>query len=512
MTHPDLAYKLNDFLRRNKALIIYSFIIAIICYGYELFNFSLSIDEELQSFSSAVNLKKLIQDGRWGSYFINILLSPHSLMPYLPTLILILCLALTSILFIANEKGDLQSQIIFSTIFISYPLHSYYMEFNILGAPVGIGMILSTISYLIIKESLEIHKRKFLLSSVAILMLTFSFSMYQALVPFLISLVLIHYGSQLLNNECITIRLFVKQIFYFFIIYLLAFLLYLIIDRFFKILFIPEFQNLSSYTDHYLGWGKSTAKKVFFILLGTTKDYLSGKKFYGSYSIKSIFVLIPFLLYIILSKVKVTSHKVLVVTILFISLFIPFIVMYYTGSKLPPRSLVALPLMLAGFWWLTSLYSKQWMKTVLIIIAFLFFLSNTYHTTRLFYTSYVSWQADRDMANRIIERIYSLDLPEKDPIKIVFIGKYKHPENELFLKTNDAFGSSFFYWGRGEFPRINAVFKTKGITNLKLATSVEQEKIVDSIDSLPSWPKKGSVTIKDGIVVVKLSDQNRIKK
>ena len=59
---------------RNKAILLFSLCIAILCYGYEIFNFSLSIDEEIASFSDANGRKTYLLIGRWGTYLLNHLL------------------------------------------------------------------------------------------------------------------------------------------------------------------------------------------------------------------------------------------------------------------------------------------------------------------------------------------------------------------------------------------------------------------------------------------------------
>jgi len=72
---------LKDYFLRHWVIIIYSFLVAFFCYGYELFNFTLSIDEEVQSFIKAIDFKKNLADGRWGSYLFQVIFSPYSLMP-----------------------------------------------------------------------------------------------------------------------------------------------------------------------------------------------------------------------------------------------------------------------------------------------------------------------------------------------------------------------------------------------------------------------------------------------
>jgi hypothetical protein len=502
----NISTLLKDYLIRNKAIIIYSIIIAIVCYGYELFNFSLSIDEELDSFRSAIDLNRRILRGRWGIYLLNFILFPHSVMPYLPTLISILCVALTAILFINSEKCDLISKIIFCTIFISFPLHAYYMTFNFFNYYVSMGMVLSVISYLMVKKALEgsLYKKTLILLSIPLL--TLSISIYQGIIPIFIFLALVHVLLLYLNEEIISGKEIVKRITGYILVFCCSFLLYKLIEIGLKYLFFntihsndPQFENMKS-------WGIQPSFKIISDLINSTTWYLRGKRFYGGFALASIFILFPFLLFILLKRVKGFLNKLFSVLILTTIVLCPFFVMYYLGTPLPPRSLLALPLLLGIFWWLSYQYLNHWLKKLMLIAVAFLFVNNSYQTTRMFYTTYVNWQADRDMANRIIERIYSLDLPKSDQIQVAFIGKYDHPGNELFFKTNDIFGTSFFYWDNGHPDRINALFKTAGINNLRVVSQNVREKISESVTSMPCWPRKGSVALRGNIVVVKLSD------
>jgi hypothetical protein len=509
MNTQNYSILLKDYINRNKTIIIYSIIIAIVCYGYELFNFSFSIDEELDSFTSAIDLKRRILRGRWGIYLINIFLFPHSVIPYLPTLISILGVALTAILFINSEKCDLRSKIVFCTIFISFPLHSYYMAFNFFNYYVGIGMVLSVISYLMVKRALEGSLHKKILYLLAIPLLTVSISIYQGMIPIFIFMALVHILLLYLNEEFISKKEIIKRITGSVLVFCCSFLLFKLIEIGLKYLFFHSIHEKDIYMESFNSWGILPDMQNITSLIKSTIWYLLGKRFYGGFALGSTLIFIPFLFFIILKNVKGGMKKTLSLFILIAIILCPFFVMYYLGTPLPPRSLIALPLFLALIWWLSYQYLKPWLKKIMLLAAFLLFFSNTYQTTRLFYTNYVSWQADRDMANRIIERIYSLDLPEAEQIQVAFIGKYDHPGNELFFKTNDIFGASFFYWDNGNPDRMNGLFKSIGINNLRVVPQNIRNKISESVDSMPCWPQKGSVALSGDIVVVKLSDINK---
>jgi len=395
---------------------------------------------------------------------------------------------------------------IFSTIFLTYPIHTYYMAFNILSAPLALGLLFATIGYLMVKEVVENNSMKWILTGTAVLLLTGSFSVYQGNVPFYIVLVLVYLFTRLFKNEKIERKEFLRRTWYFLLVFIAAFLLYKIIDKGLRYLLIHPSENLPNYTDQFLGWKRLPFRQVIYNLLVFTINYLRGYDFYGATSIRAIFILIPVLIFFVCKRVKPVLHIIIALLLLGLIILSPFFVMYFAGDKVPARSLVALPFLLAFLWWVVYPYLSEWLKALMLVALLFVMMNNFYYTTRLFYSSNVASNADRDIANRIIERIYALDLPEdKDKITVAFVGLYQHSPNELFLKS-DIFGASFFEWDFGHPDRMNYLFKTIGISNLSVVPKISADKIGESILAVPVWPNKGSVFLMNDTVVVKLSE------
>ena len=156
----------KNYVIENRYIIFFSFLIAILSFGYELFNFTLSIDEEIDSFRSAQDSYVYIFVGRWGLYFLNQLVAPHSTMPYFPTLIALFGITLSSVLFLSSQKDNLTAKLVFAIIFISSPIHSYYLAFNTSGLYYSIGMVLTTIAFLLYQKAIESKKTLFISFSI----------------------------------------------------------------------------------------------------------------------------------------------------------------------------------------------------------------------------------------------------------------------------------------------------------------------------------------------------------
>src|SRR4029077_20204938 len=113
------------YLREHSALVALLAIVAIAAYGFELFNFNLTIDEELHAFSSQAN--RWIAEGRWGMFLLNTLLIPYPIIPFVP-------------LFVA---------LVFHIAAVLILLHAWGVESKLQEAAVGcLAVSFPTIAYL----------------------------------------------------------------------------------------------------------------------------------------------------------------------------------------------------------------------------------------------------------------------------------------------------------------------------------------------------------------------------
>lgn len=503
----DYSGHFKTWLVRNKGLFLFSLCIAVLCYGYEIFNFSLSIDEEIASFSDASGRKTYLLIGRWGTYLLNHLLFSQSIIPYAPFLFGVLCLALSGVLLASNLPGSTASKILFLTIFITAPFHSYYLAFNTADPFFGIGMIFTVISYHEAVNGLTSGKKiSFLVSS---LLLAFALSIYQALFSFFVTLVVFHLLLMLRDNENCPLRSLFKNAGLFTLLAVFALGIYKAGDLLARWIFI-DYSNISgaAYLEAYKGWGKAPVGEILNNLNHSTLNFFTGKMIpAGSYiTFLSVIFLVPLLLWQLSKGKTKLLNKVIRMGLMVLLLFAPFTLMYLNGAPFQVRSMLAFPLMLAMLWWLPFDHLGNYWKKMMLGLGLVVFINNMTTTTRLFYSSTMTWQADRELANRLLERIHALELPQTDEkIPVVFFGAYSHPANRLFIHS-DIFGASFFGWDDCNPSRVTGFLRTLGIEEIQVIPETKVNKRVhDSVQHLPVWPRKGSVCLIDSIVVVKLS-------
>lgn len=505
---------LMQFYRQNKALILFTFAISWLVYGFELFGFSLSIDEELTSFGSAPELDVYLRVGRWGIYLLNYLIYPHSILPFYPFFIAISTLALCSVLFTGTRETGTSSKLVFAIVFVTHPLHAHYLTFNTSNLYYGIGMALTAVSFLMFEKSLSKGKWPvipYILLSVVIL--AFSVSLYQAMIPFFLVFASFWVIWRILEGHDTNLLSSLRTILWILAVVIISIGLYKVLDIIIRQIVLgsgPE--NQLEYIEHMVLWGVSPVKDILREVWQSTNDYLTGNRkdlYFTGWSVKAFLPVLAVLVIVLFTKKRPFVQRFLLLAGLMMLVLSPFSLNIANGKSMPVRTLMAFPLMMAMVWMLLVHQAPVILKRVVTVLAFVLLISHFYWNTRLFYASHATWQADRVMAARIAERIMMLDLPGKyTKPKVAFVGHYALQQNTLFIKS-EVLGASFFEWDNGNPPRIKGLFRTMGIEEMELVGPQELMKIKNQIAEMPSWPRKGAVALIGDIVVVKLSEDRK---
>lgn len=504
------AERLLLFVNNNKGVIIFSFLVAIFTYGYELFNFTLSIDEEIDSFRTAAEATVYLDVGRWGIYFLNQVLTPESLMPYFPFLMAITFLATSAILFITHFKFNFFAKLIFSTVFITHPIHTYYLGFNTSAMYYGVGMVLTALSFLAYNAESSNQNAKHTLNLLSVLLLIFALSLYQSHLTIFLVMGLFSVFYHQFHNPDNPARKAILQILRLLAIIVVAVILHQVINLFVKDVVLGNISGgQNEYFDKMFAWNNEPFEEIITSVFLGIKKYLTGRGYFGGVSTQSLVFIFPLIL-IYIVKIGTGINNKMFMTLVFLMLIIaPFAIVILNGTPLPVRTLMALPLMLGILWAFSYENSAWWLRRIMFIFIVFVLLNNTYTNTRLFYASRISWQADRNMAIRITERIYNLDLPEGAAMPpVAFVGSYQHPSNDLFIRSS-IHGASFFYWDKGAHYRIKPFFKTLGINDLRIIKYPGTNNLNEVVRQMPSWPDKGSVKLGENLIIVKLSNPQK---
>jgi uncharacterized membrane protein YqhA len=498
-----------DFIRRNKIIITSSFLIGVFSFGYELFNFSLSIDDELATLLNAEEMKSSIITGRWAFYLLNLFFHPNSLMPYYTTALAIILISASASLLVIHHQGNIPSKLVFLVIFISSPVHSYYLAFN-LSFYYALGMVLSTIAFFALKSAVNTKGIAFRNYLTAALLLAFSIALYQSMLAFFLVLTA-YFIFEEISKQSINKNQIQKLFFGIIGVSIIGLLVYKFGDYLTRLVFLEaENRQDTDYLDNFSTWALSDLKTKIVNLIISTRNYLTGLRkdqIYLGIAEKTTLILVSILAYQIISKERKSFRKVIwsLLSLLLLVLS-PFAIMYLNGADLPVRAMMSLPVMIAILWFSTYQRAGKLVRRVMLLIVIFILINNSFINTRLFYASNTSWEADKALAHRIAERINSLDSKHKNGlIQVAFVGDLQQSQNQLFLKS-DVFGASFFNWEAGDPRRTFALMKIVGHSNFTNPSQSDYGLLFDEISKMPSWPDNGSVKLFDDIVVVKFSE------
>ena len=456
-------------------------------YGFEITHFTLSTDEEFSD-----NLEQTLSLGRWGHALLHYFILPEPWLPFFTIMLGITFLALSSVYICRYLNLDLTLSLIFSLLLVGLPQVAFQLQFSNQADTFGIAMFLSSFS-------MQFLKRKTLkCSALFILINVLAISIYQASIMTPITLYLLkemfdYFRCDKSHKSSLLYAL--KMLFRLLACLIICCVIYkLVLVAMLKIFNVTA----SSYLGEFIGWQQGVIHGLKFGV-GSIVKYTSFK--FAPYGMKLFSLVIPALLVIFIIALKKKKIEIFMFAVL--ALFSVFTINILLGANLPPRSLIQAPLVFAGLitFVIYGLKRKEQglcFSIVMVFIACMF-------SSRLFYSDYMAREADAYVAQNIVTQIGQQFVPVDDkPMAVFFIGKMT-PNNAWRVEDSDTFGLSFFEWNRF---RIQEYLRTINLAEYAQPPEDKINALVAYSKTMPVWPAKNSIGITEGIVIVKLSNQN----
>lgn len=138
-------------------------------------------------------------------------------------------------------------------------------------------------------------------------------------------------------------------------------------------------------------------------------------------------------------------------------------------------------------------------------------MCQTKTTEALYYTDRCRYEQDEAMGYAMIERIRQVN-PQGGELPVMVIGKKEFEGNNSCV-TGEVMGTSFFDYDLEAEPRqFWSTWRVLGFLHTLGADfpQLTEERIPEAVEystDMPCWPAEGSVQIKDGMIIVKLSDE-----
>jgi hypothetical protein len=486
-------------------LTAFTILLLLLLYGYEIFNFSLSPDEELYGYVYESNWWLLaISQGRWALGLMGRLFPPIGNIPMLATVLFCAGLGVSGCLLARVLFRNHAAQWAFAGIFVSSPLWPHLAEFSISSWQIGIGCVLVTLSLLFF-----VAERRF--GDIwATCLLIFATGIYESFYLWFLVLICVRYLALLLGTAPVGetdphrfpwLRCGLVaaggMLGYLAMRHLLLAVLSL------KLTYVQAFVRLSEFTTSPAAAVAHTLKRGIKLLSGLDPIFLG----YGR-----ILTLLPLLGLVILvgrllwrGPLKV-SERLLAGVLLTAAVGFALSLLVVSAGTVPSRALtswIPVSAFLAG---VAFSFSGRFQKLLYGVLAVALFIS-VWLTVSLFYTDHLARQRDEVLAVRILNRVDNLVPPPPQPGRIPFVvvGAVPAKAAGSFRKL-EIFGDSFFdYSHEGGNPwRVASYLRTLGIDTLEPHSLEEVPQYRSAIEAMPIWPAAGSVAMVNDMLVIKL--------
>jgi hypothetical protein len=491
----------NFTLSTSYKLLVFSFVVAVLTYGFALTNFTITIDNETPIYHDFG-----LAFGRWGQNLILYgLFDGH--LQYFTLLISLFLYSFAGVRLakIFNLEGV--SAYFFCALFVTFPQISYQVVFAMMAVIAPVGVLLSVFSIEFFIKGLEskVLLNKLLYFLLVTIVITFLLSIYQAfiLIPPTIYILLVLQNT---FKDGFNFKNEIKNILLLGLLVVISVILYVISVK----VICPPMDN-NGYLASFMSNGNGSNNQLLdFILLW--RQNLEGNFYYGEKTfivatLASVALIIGF----------VFNRKLIFIRIatLFIILLLPFLTsLFITGGYNPPRIYVTSNIVYAFIIVFAIDYFKAFQYNFTRISIVLICTVNFFYITKLFYSSNKIFKHDVRIAEKIDDLILSkypnFPLTEK---KVFFYGYFPYEyHNNLRLNNSEIFGGSFYSWDNGNNFRLINFFKVADIADYTLLNSMEDlNKVKDSIATMPAWPNTNSIKMIEDIVVVKLGETPGMK-
>jgi hypothetical protein len=469
-------------------------LVFLLIFGYELFNFSLSIDEEFHTFNTGWQMANdWLQQGRWGMALLLLALPPISALPVVSTMLFGAGLVAAVVHLVSYYRiQGLHAHILALSVLVS-PVWPHIVQFNSISWGIGIGVALCAMGLRLLADD---RRKTQILGAVA---LTLAFGIYQTLV---LAAVVMALGRYLLcDRQGHNGRVWLetgRTLGFIVASALVSLTVQYVAMRVagVGIAYVDSFWRVSKYL--------ADPVSAFFTSLWASATRIFGlHPIYLGYGLA--FVVLPFLgiLFAFVRKDrKERDSRVLSALSLSGIIAAVSLPVFVAVGAVPSRSLVALPFMsgvLAACVPLHTRLTQQAATAYLVVLVFL----GVWVSTTLFYSDHVMRERDRVLGASLMARLEEFRTPG-EPLTFTLVGKLE-PVPGVPVRRVEVFGASFFDWDQGNVFRVHSFLRILGAHYLTPVDIAHLPDVALKAEAMPTWPARGSVAMVDGVAVIKLS-------
>lgn len=501
--------RIDGFRFRELGVLIF---IGAVFYGYFLFTFSLSIDNENAALRQDPGV--WVSQGRWFTYLVEKFLLQQPSVPFAPYIILITAFAASYIALLRTHGYHASWKTYLAyPVFCAFPTWWTIATFYANTPALAIGLVLISLSaYLYFgagfNGTLAIHQSP-ARTGLTIILLACAIAAYQSLI-----LMFICYACGILLTRCLrrdalcrpAVKTLAITLGKLTLLVVLAILFYEIINK----LAQRFIANDSGYIAKAFFNYDKTLSHPFRVLDAIFREQLSvyggsAQRYGARFLISGIVVCLATLVIF-----RTTLFKAPVISMLWLGvLFSPFVLHLVTGGEpLPMRTLIPI----AYVSWLASFILLSAKRTVAIfasiILVGLLQVKMMGVTSQYIAACAIVQSHDRLLAADIYNRIgeSSADFDPSAPLKMDFYGRKKF--STIYANAwQGTMNGSFFSWDLDNIGRITHFMTVMGYPNIVVPDDAQRKALSPVFDDMPVWPAAGSVKKVGDIYLIKLSKE-----
>lgn len=386
------------------------------------------------------------------------------------------------------------------SIFIGYPLLSFALEFEQLIFTLVMGIASASFAAILSYRSFENQalpvSKKIALACFALLLLSFSISIYQSLIFYFIILIL---AKLLFTQEDRLVKYFAG---------IAAFVLtslgvyYLILFA-----FLYFFKLELTYIDQFIDISKilhDPAGVLRMFVFEVAETELGFESRFGTSLCFSGVLFLGLLARIFESFRQEFSWKVLVLIPLIVIL--PYSMSLLFGSGMPLRSLVSVPLGLAVLLEFTLSTRFRLLKIASLISGTVLFLQIIKTLSHYNAINQFRLHHDREMAHQVYQAIVRANPGfNRDSTYQVDFFRFKEiPLSAYTAPNSSTINGSFFQWDNGNPDRIVYFMKLHGYDNFVTLSAEKRLLVKPYYEDMNVWPDVNSVKRIGDVTLIKL--------
>lgn len=516
-TMPSVKSFIHDY--KVNWWIIGIFLCAV--YGIKISHISISHDTEAVISASEALYKSWYTMGRFGLIFLKKILGTYVFNPYIACFLTVLMMMFNSMLwtYLFCWLGNAQRKMIsvswifpafFFTSMIMAEQNGFLLQaYEVNAAILMVGFALTCL----FKSFLETRKLRWCIP--AVFCCVIAFSVYQTLVLLFtagaaLCFIVLYDRMVQEKKHQLSVKFCFVLVGKLIAVFILSFLIYQIVNK-----MILSFWGMetTSYITEQIMWGKLPAKECIRNILGHVYHVGFGKGIF--YNGINLVIYILTAGYIISRIRKKEPCYVLYVLAALYCMASPFLMTVLMGNEPTVRTQLLLPFVMGFFLqyltekiWKSEKKTMRYLKGAVLAAIMVATMNQSLLSARLYYTQYVQYEEDVQLAEKITDRIEQLGFGEIPEEPVVFIGSRTPQKNPSCFQSDqlELIGRSFFEvsYGTNHGTWVMRNF-LKSLGYPYVLPNLEQEQLAEKTAAdMPSWPDKGSVIEKDGVIVVKL--------